>query len=100
MAWEQDEQGGTATKPAPRAPSLLPQWNVLLHNDDNNEMGYVVNTIVELTPLRPPEAFKCMIEAHQRGLSLLLQSHREHAEFVAERFQSKKLTVTIEPDRR
>jgi ATP-dependent Clp protease adapter protein ClpS len=39
-----------------------------------------------------------MLEAHQRGISLLLTTHREHAELLHEQFHSKHLTVTIEPE--
>jgi ATP-dependent Clp protease adapter protein ClpS len=38
-----------------------------------------------------------MLEAHKRGLALLVSTHREHAELLQEQFTSKKLTVTIEP---
>ncbi len=75
----------------------LPPWNVLLHNDDVNDMAYVAGTITELTTLGHHDAVLRMIEAHNRGLSLLLQTHREHAELLQEQFTSKRLTVTIEP---
>src|SRR4051794_20735104 len=48
--------GGTATatpkrskKTAPKrnGPQMLPPWKVLLHNDDKNDMPYVVTTIRE-----------------------------------------------------
>jgi ATP-dependent Clp protease adaptor protein ClpS len=77
----------------------LPQWKLLLHNDDENEIGYVVETIVELTALNPLEALIHTLEAHKSGLALLLTTHRERAELLVEQFMSKCLTVTIEPDR-
>ena len=97
------EQGGsTATmeRPAPVKPKrrLLPQWKVLLHNDDVNDMGYVVAAIQELTTLKRQEAILRMLEAHKKGLALLLTTHREHAELLAEQFTSKRLVVTIEPE--
>jgi ATP-dependent Clp protease adapter protein ClpS len=75
----------------------LPPWSVLLHNDDVNDMGDVVDAIVELAGLRRPDAVRRMLEAHRAGLTLLLQTHREHAELLQEQFASKRLTVTIEP---
>lgn len=75
----------------------LPPWKVLLHNDDVNDMLYVVDTIIELTTLKRQEAVLRMLEAHKRGLALLISTHREHAELLEEQFTSKKLTVTIEP---
>jgi ATP-dependent Clp protease adaptor protein ClpS len=87
------------TRPAPARVDRMPPWKVLLHNDDVNEMESVVETIVELTPLKEQEALLCMIEAHKTGVALLLATHREHAELLQEQFASKRLTVTIEPDR-
>ncbi len=88
-----------STKPAPSKPKLdaLPPFRVLLHNDDANDMVYVVETILELTPLNKERAVTAMLEAHTQGLSLLLVTHREKAELYLEQFQSKKLVVTIEP---
>ena len=39
-----------------------------------------------------------VLEAHRTGVSLLLSTHQEHAELLAEQFASKSLTVTIEPE--
>ncbi len=91
-------ESGTATKTKPAPPQVrrLPPWNVLLHNDDVNDMLYVADTIIELTTLGRREAIARMLEAHKRGLTLLLQTHREHAELLQEQFASKRLTVTIE----
>ena len=90
--------GGTATLVKPASPRVrrLPPWNVLLHNDDVNDVLYVADTIIELTTLNRQDAVARMLEAHTRGLSLLLQTHREHAELLQEQFESKRLTVTIE----
>lgn len=96
--------GATATAkpkrrqtPKRQPPKPLPPWKVLLHNDDKNEMGYVVTTIMELTPLKETEALQRMEEAHKSGVALLLTTHRERAELYQEQFQSKGMTVTIEP---
>lgn len=91
----------TTVKPRPQRPkvSRMPPWKVLLHNDAKNEMGYVIETILELTAIEPQRALVKMLEAHKRGVSLLLSTHREYAELLQEQFKSKGLTVTIEPDR-
>ena len=108
---EQDKpaepQGGAAVKEAVRAsakpspvrksPQPLPPWKVLLHNDDVNEMGYVISTLIELTPLNKEDALERTVEANDSGVSLILVTHRERAELYQEQFQTKKLTVTIEP---
>jgi ATP-dependent Clp protease adapter protein ClpS len=76
---------------------MLPPWKVLLHNDDKNDIGFVVITIVELTPLNEQDAVRCTLEAHENKLALLLTTHKERAELYKEQFESKGLTVTIEP---
>ena len=107
---DDDSGGGTATvkpkrknkgapKPAPtkKPPGLLPLWKVLLHNDDKNDIFFVIGTIVELTPLNEEDAKMRTTEAHKTGVALLLVTHKERAELYQEQFQSKGLTVTIEP---
>lgn len=98
------EKGGGAAvkesvKPSPvrKPPEMLPPWKVLLHNDDVNDMGYVVSTLIELTPLDKNAALERTVEANDTGLSLILVTHKERAELYQEQFTSKQLTVTIEP---
>src|SRR5580698_2661057 len=84
--------GGTATKtkpskktvPARKPPQMLPPWKVLLHNDDQNDMLFVVQAIVSLTPLNQEAATVRTLEAHESGLSLLLVTHKERAELYQE----------------
>jgi ATP-dependent Clp protease adaptor protein ClpS len=83
--------------PKPKLPGMLPQWRVLLHNDDKNEIDFVVYTVMELTPLKENEAIARTVEAHKKGLALLLVTHKERAELYKDQFESKGLTVTIEP---
>jgi ATP-dependent Clp protease adaptor protein ClpS len=98
-----DAEGGTGsatlTRTAPPRVERMPLWKVLLHNDNKNDMGYVVDTIIELTTIAPQTALVKMLEAHKSGVALLLATHREYAELLQEQFVSKRLTVTIEPDR-
>jgi len=100
------QETGTATakpKRAPRKapqkkpPQLLPPWKVLLHNDDKNEMMFVIRTVIELTPLNEKEAQQRTLEAHETGVALLLTTHKERAELYQDQFKSKGLTVTVEP---
>ena len=85
------------TRPKPPTPKRLPPWQVLLHNDDVNDMLYVVETIIELTTLNREDAVLRTIEAHNMDIALLLTTHREYAELLCEQFQSKRLKVTAEP---
>jgi ATP-dependent Clp protease adaptor protein ClpS len=81
----------------PPAGDRLPPFKVILHNDDKNEPLYVVETICDLTPLNPHTATNAMLEAHNTGAALLLVTHRERAELYIEQFQSKRLSVSMEP---
>lgn len=85
------------TAPKNKPPQMLPPWKVLLHNDDKNELGFVVKTIVELTSLNETAAKQCTTEAHETGVALLLTTHKERAELYKDQFDSKGLTVSIEP---
>lgn len=87
----------TALLPAQGKPRHLPQYKVILHNDDENDMLHVVESILMLTPLKKEEAIERMWEAHSTGCALLLVIHRELAELYVEQFESRNLTVTIEP---
>jgi ATP-dependent Clp protease adapter protein ClpS len=95
--------GATATKTAPKTtpskkpPQPLPPWKVLLHNDDKNDFDYVIVTIMTLTPLKQEDAVQRTVEAHKSGVALLLTTHKERAELYKDQFESKGLTVTIEP---
>ena len=84
-------------KSAPKPPQQLPPWKVLLHNDEKNEIMFVVRTIMELTALGEQTAKLRTLEAHTTGVALLLTTHKERAELYRDQFQSKGLTVTIEP---
>ncbi len=76
----------------------LPPYKVILHNDDVNSFEHVIVAILTITPLKEVQAVECTIEAHETGQALLLVTNRERAELYVEQFQTKKLTVTCEPD--
>lgn len=84
-------------QPRRKPPQPLPPWKVLLHNDDKNELLFVVKTIMELTPLNEQDAKLRTVEANDTGVALLLTTHKERAELYKEQFESKGLIVTIEP---
>lgn len=82
----------------PGEPEELPRYRVLLHNDDVNEFDYVIRTVYRLTPLSLDEATHRTWEAHTRGVSLLLVTHKERAELYVDQFASAGITVTAEPE--
>ena len=72
-------------------------WIVLLHNDDHNEMGYVVDSLCKaVDTLSTQEAIGVMIEAHMKGVATVGSWRLELAEYYRDRIQSFGLTVTIE----
>lgn len=93
--------GGTAVKTRPAASRVdrLPPWTVILHNDDVNTVGHVVETIIELVKVNPRQALLYTLTAHRTGVSRLMTTHREHAELLHDQFKSRSLTVTIEPEK-
>lgn len=94
---KKEPKGSAAPAPAKTPPEVLPPWKVLLHNDDVNEMGYVVLTIMQLCRINEQDAILRTEEAHKKGLALLTVTHKERAELFKDQFTSKGLTVTIEP---
>lgn len=84
---------------APPQRKPMPGWAVLLHNDDVNEFVFVARSVVEFARLSVQDAMERTIEAHDSGIALLLVTHRERAELIQEQFQTRGLTVTIEPAR-
>lgn len=76
---------------------LLPYFRVVLHKNAALELMFVVRTIMELMRLCRAEATHKMWEAYHCGRSVLLVTYKERAEFYAELFTERGLTVSIEP---
>jgi ATP-dependent Clp protease adaptor protein ClpS len=84
-----------------RKQAVLPPWSVILHNDDHNEMLYVVRCLVKSVPsLGATRATQIMLEAHNRGKAVVTTCPLELAELYRERLESCGLTATIEKARR
>src|SRR5947209_19309344 len=78
---------------------LLPPYRVVLHDDDYNEMNYVVFVLLHaINNLSQPEAERIMLTAHLTGSAIAAVCPKETAEFYQERLLSYGLTATIEPD--
>ncbi len=77
--------------------SILPPYAVLLHNDDVNEMGHVVRSLLRSVPeLSAARAVEIMLEAHNQGRAVVTVCPLELAELYRERLESCGLTATIE----
>lgn len=80
-----------------RLAQLLPPYRVLLHNDDDNSMDHVVTALLESVPkLTARDATRVMLEAHLRGVALVIVCPREQAEFYCERLVAYGLVATME----
>src|SRR5215472_13680673 len=78
---------------------LLPPYKVLIHNDDYNEMDYVVFALLHsVNGLTLQEAERIMLTAHLTGKAVVVVCPKEAAEYYQERLLSYNLTATIEPD--
>ena len=77
--------------------SLLRPWSVILHNDDHNEMVYVVRCLMKSVPsIGARRATQIMFEAHNQGKAVVTTCPLELAELYRDRLQSCGLTSTIE----
>jgi ATP-dependent Clp protease adaptor protein ClpS len=78
---------------------LLPPYKVIVHNDDYNEMNYVVFALLHsVNTLTVQEAERIMLTAHLTGKAVVIVCPKEAAEYYQERLLSYNLTATIEPD--
>jgi ATP-dependent Clp protease adaptor protein ClpS len=78
-------------------PDILPPYSVVLHNDDHNDMVYVVQCLMKTVPgLGAARATRIMFEAHNRGKAVVTTCPLELAELYRDRLESFGLTATIE----
>ena len=78
---------------------LLPKYRVLLHNDDDHAMDFVVEALLRTVPhLGVEDAIRIMLEAHLTGTGLVVICPKETAEFYRDKLESYGLISTIEPE--
>lgn len=76
----------------------LPRYRVLLHNDDYNDMEFVVAALVKtVSALSVEDAAQIMLQAHLNGSAQVIVCLKELAEHYRERLEHYGLTSTIEP---
>jgi ATP-dependent Clp protease adaptor protein ClpS len=76
-----------------------PKYRVILHNDDHNDMGHVVSSLLEVVPsLSEQAAYKVMMTAHIAGKATVIVCDLEPAEFYCEGLKSKGLSSSIEKE--
>jgi ATP-dependent Clp protease adaptor protein ClpS len=77
---------------------MMPQYRVLLYNDDFHDMDHVVRALLHtVMSLNLDEAVHIMLEAHTTGVALVTTCPRETAEFYSEGLRRFGLISSIEP---
>mmetsp|Transcript_12093 Transcript_12093/g.21000 ORF Transcript_12093/g.21000 Transcript_12093/m.21000 type:complete len:194 (+) Transcript_12093:61-642(+) len=75
------------------------KWKVLLHNDEANTMEYVIKALRSVVPgIDHIEAVNIMLEAHTKGVGVVIVCEKEHAEFYCEGLKAYHLWSSIEPE--
>ena len=76
---------------------LLPPYAVILHNDEEHAMDFVVDALLKsVSSLNRDEAIAVMFEAHELGRAVVIVCPLEQAEHYRDRIKSYRLGVTIE----
>jgi ATP-dependent Clp protease adaptor protein ClpS len=81
----------TRTDPALDAP-----WNVIVHDDPVNLMGYVTYVLMKIFGYDEKKAEILMMQVHQQGRSIVWSGQREKAEFYTQQLQAHQLKTTLE----
>ncbi len=71
-------------------------WNVIVHDDPVNLMGYVTFVLMKVFGYDENEANRMMLEVHQKGLSIVWSGELEKAEFYAQQLQFHQLKTSLE----
>jgi ATP-dependent Clp protease adaptor protein ClpS len=102
------------TRPNPQAPELDPMadsdtltktredtaldlpWNVVVHDDPVNLMGYVTYVLMKIFGYDEKKATILMLQVHKQGRSIVWTGQREKAEFYVQQLQSHQLKTSLE----
>ena len=68
-------------------------WNVLIHDDPVNLMGYVTYVIQKLFGYPEAKATELMLRVHKSGRAVVWTGQREKAEFYVQQLQSHQSSL-------
>jgi ATP-dependent Clp protease adaptor protein ClpS len=85
----------TLTRPCPETALDVP-WQVVVHDDPVNLMGYVTWVLMKIFGYNEQKAALLMMQVHQRGRSIVWSGPREEAEFYVQQLQSHQLKTSLE----
>lgn len=73
-----------------------PPWEVVIHDDPVNLMGYVTLVIRRVFGYDEARAQRHMLEVHHEGSSVVWVGEREQAEFYVHQLHQHQLKATLE----
>lgn len=76
--------------------ALEAPWNVIIHDDPVNLMGYVTWVIRKIFGYPENQAATLMMQIHQQGRAIVWSGQREKAEFYTQQLQSHQLKSSLE----
>ena len=71
-------------------------WQVIVHNDPVNLMGYVTRVLQQVFGYSKEKAQKHMMEVHHNGRSIVWTGEREKAELFVQQLHGFLLLATLE----
>ncbi|MEO7099750.1 MAG: ATP-dependent Clp protease adapter ClpS [Luteolibacter sp.] len=71
-------------------------WNVIVHDDPVNLMGYVTLVLMKIFGYDENKATILMMQVHKLGRSVVWSGEREKAEFYAQQLQAHQLKASLE----
>jgi ATP-dependent Clp protease adaptor protein ClpS len=69
-------------------PRLLPPYNVILENDDDHSMEFVVDVLRKVFGFELPKSVQLMLTAHETGCAVVWTGPKEVAELKAEQMST------------
>lgn len=81
---------------AEEATSFDLPWNVIVHDDPVNLMGYVTLILMKIFGYDEKKATTLMMQVHKLGRSIVWSGDREKAEFYVQQLQSHQLKTSLE----
>lgn len=72
-------------------------FNCIIFNDDHHGMDEVLLQIIKAINCDPKKALAIMLEAHKKGRAVVITTHKERAEMVAEILEEIRLGTKVEP---
>lgn len=77
--------------------STAPPWNVIVHDDPVNLMGYVIFVLMKIFGYNEKFATTLMLQVHELGRSVVWSGELEKAEFYTQQLQFHQLKTSLEP---